>query len=137
MKKAFALSFVVLGLMMVGCSAKPSLVGKWKGQVEAQGQVMDAEIEVTADKMISVFQAQGMTITGTSSYKMEGDKITSTVEDIKLTGGNIPPAAQAMFDAAIAKEKGKSDTSTVVFKDNDTAELTGAQGTKMTWTRVK
>ncbi len=137
MRKLLLIGVVAISLALVGCNAKPSLVGKWKGQIESQGQVMDADIDVSADKMVSVFTVQGMTITGTSSYKIEGDKIITTVEDVKMSGANVPPQVQSMLDAAVAKEKGKKSTSTLKFKDNDTVELSAPQGGNMTWTRVK
>lgn len=122
---------------MVGCTPKPSLVGKWNGQVEAQGQVMNGEIDVSADKMVMTFDTQGMKMIGTSSYKIEGDKITTTLEDVKISGANLPPQAQAMFDAAMEKEKGKTQVGSFTFKDADTVEMSSSNGEKMTWTRVK
>jgi hypothetical protein len=140
MKKFFAIGVAVLGLMIVGCNSKPSLVGKWKGEISAQGQSMPADIEFKPDgKMITVAQFQQMTITGTASYKVDGDKMTSTMDDIKISGLKLNPTQQAMFDAQLAQEKGKSTTSTFVFKDADTVEVSDGSGSgaKMTWKRQK
>lgn len=121
----------VVLLAMVGCNQKPSLVGNWKGQLTVQGQTVDSTSTITADKITSTFSSMGRSVTLVQSYTATEKEITATIESLDA-GADLPAMAKQMLDQA----KGQKSTSTYVFKDNDTLEMTGS-GTTATWTRVK
>lgn len=138
MVKSIALfAAVSAAICLAGCNAGPSLVGKWKGDISAQGQTMTADIEFTSGgKVLTTFQTQGITIAGTQGYTISGDTLSTTMEDVKITGGNLPPQLQQMVEAEVQKQKGKKETSKFKFVDADTVEVS-ANNQTMTWKRVK
>lgn len=140
MTKAVAFGIVALGLIAVGCAPKPSLVGKWTGDMTVQGQTLSGNFEFTSDGKLKMnFSQGGIGIAVNSGYKLEGDQLTTTFESAEPVG-EVPAMVKAMLDQAMKQmdqQKGKPEVSTVVFKDADTIEMTGSNGQKMTWTRVK
>lgn len=137
MAKFYAFAVAAVVLFCAGCNTGPTLVGKWKGDISSQGQTMTADIEFTAaGKMLTSFQVQGMTINGTQGYTVSGDTLTTTMEDVKISGGNLPPQIQQMVQAEVEKQKGKKETAKFKFVDGDTVELS-SNNQKMTWKRVK
>lgn len=139
MKRAIAFGCVVLALTLVGCNNKPSLVGKWNGQIDQQGQSVTATVEFKGDgKMVSDIEVQGMKMQLLGSYTVKEDSYTATIDDIKII--EMPKELEQlrpMMEQSIAKEKGKSNTTKFTFKDKDTVEMSSEQGGTSTWTRIK
>lgn len=140
MKKVTALACIVAVLALTACAPKPSLVGKWTGNMEVQGSSVPATVEYKADKtfLITVGQ-QGINVEISGTYTSTDTEVTSTTGDIKIVG-DLPAQAAAMkpmIEAELAKQKGKVEKSTYKLTDADTVEYTSEKGTKFTMTRVK
>lgn len=139
MKKFFGIGVVVLGLMMVGCNAKPSLVGKWKGQIQQQGQALDAVVEFKPDgKMVTDVTTSGISLQMTAKYTVKGDTYEAVIEDIKII--DLPKEmemARSVIEKGIAEQKGKTETTTFKFKDADSVEMSAPTGGPTIWTRMK
>ncbi|MFM9871998.1 MAG: hypothetical protein ACKVQS_00875 [Fimbriimonadaceae bacterium] len=139
MKKIFGIGIVVLGLMMVGCNAKPSLVGKWKGKIEQQGQQLDAVVEFKPDgKMISDVTTSGIQLQMLGKYAIKAETYEATIEDVKII--ELPKEmemARPLLEKGIKEQKGKSETTTFKFKDADTVEMSAPKGGTSVWTRMK
>lgn len=98
---------------------------------------MTANIEFTSGgKMLTTVEAQGITISGTSGYTISGDTLSTTLEDVKFTSGNLPPQLQQMVEAEVQKQKGTKETLKFKFVDADTVEVS-ANNQSMTWKREK
>jgi len=134
-----ATTALMLGLCLTGCQAGPSLVGKWQGDVDAQGQKVPATIELKSDKTsVMSMEVVGLKMEVTGTYEIKEDKVTMTVANAQLKG-DLPPQAAAMkpmIEAELKKMQGSSSTSTFKFEGNDSVTLTSDRGS-MTWTRVK
>lgn len=140
MTKAVAFGIVALGLIAVGCAPKPSLVGKWTGDMTLNGTTVPGEFEFTPDGKLKMMMGQGgVGILVTASYKLEGEKLKTTLESFEMQG-EVPPMVKGMVDQGLKQMeamKGKTDEWGIVFKDADTVEATFSGGQKGNWTRVK
>lgn len=130
----------VLGLVLVGCSSGPSLVGKWQGDLAANGQTIPATIEYKADNTWvanASVQSVGFQITGT--YELKDGKLSQTTKETKLTGELPPQLApmKAQMEAAMAQGNGQTSTTEVKFVDADTVTTKTAAGQDVTLKRVK
>ncbi len=139
MNKVAAFTAILMLLALTACNSKPSLVGKWKGQVQENGQQLDSTIEFKNDgKMVAQIAISGIEAEVTSSYTATDTNYTSTVEGFKII--KLPPELESnrsLMEASMTKEKGKKVTNPYKFKDNDTLEVTFEGGFNSTWTRVK
>lgn len=140
MTKAVAFGIVALGLIAAGCAPKPSLVGKWTGDMTLDGRIIPGEFEFTSDGKLRMMMGQGgIGIVITSTYSLDGEKLKTTLDTFEMEG-EVPPTVKPMVDQALKQlesMKGKTDIWTVVFNDADTIEATFSGGQKGTWTRVK
>jgi uncharacterized protein (TIGR03066 family) len=73
-------------LLLTGCA--PSVAGKWEGKVMAGEKPMGISMEFKPDGKFEqkVTNPGGQIITGTGTYKVEGDKLSSTIEATAITG---------------------------------------------------
>jgi len=139
MKKVVALAAIVAILTLSACNTKPSLVGKWQGKLEQQGQTVDAAVEFkNGGKMVADVTVQGIAIQMLATYTTTETSYTTTIDEFKII--TLPPAmeqARPMMEANMKGETGKSTTSNYKFIDKDTVEMSSTNGQKTTWTRVK
>ena len=122
MKKFLAFGAAVLGLTMVGCTPKPSLLGTWRGDEDA-GSVQT--IRITADQLTIDFKEGSEDVQAVCSYEVSDDMLSYTFEEM-IVGSQLLESA-----------KGKTKKMTYVFKDNDHLEVTPINGQPMVWERVK
>lgn len=140
MKKVIAIAAIVAVLSLSACSPKPSIVGKWTGEITLNTiPVPNATIEFKADKSFKIDATQqgvGLAVTGT--YTATETELTSTLGDVKFVG-ELPPQLlqfKSQMDAQLAKLKGQETKLQYKLKDGDTAEVTN-DGKTVTWSRVK
>ncbi|QYK53569.1 MAG: hypothetical protein KF824_01450 [Fimbriimonadaceae bacterium] len=140
MKKVAAFVAVAAILSLSACNSKPSVVGKWTGNMAVQGATVPATVEYKTDKtfVVTVGQA-GVNVEISGTYTTTDTQITTTAQNFKILGDipANPMFTKASLEAQMAKEAGKAETSTYKFKDADTLEYTGSNGTNFTMTRVK
>lgn len=140
MKPVFLLGSLICGLVLCGCSPKPSLVGKWTGEMMVMERAVPSEIEVGSDGKMSInFGQGGIGIATNYSYTSTDKALTMTLESYEMRG-EVPPMVKVMVDSALKeldKSKGKPVEVGYTFTDADNLEVTYANGTKATWTRVK
>jgi hypothetical protein len=130
LRAAAAALLVPAIVLTVGC-AKKTVVGKWKGTIEApMAGSVTATIEYKEDGTMtqSATTAMGQ-INVTGTYKVEGENIALTVTDLTSGGRSVmamlPPAAKSSLN------------STSTFKlEGDQLTLT-SKGKNQTFTRVK
>jgi hypothetical protein len=139
--KRFALcSLTLASLLLLTACAGPSLVGTWTGTVSVQGANADVTVSfqqggaMTTDMKIAGPANAEMAIKTTGTYKLEGEALTTTVDNVDLT---MPPALkqmEAMIKDQIQKESAVSSGS-IKWVDANTVELTPAQGNVLTLKR--
>ncbi len=134
----FAVPVTVL-FALYGCAAAgPSLVGKWRSQVEVAGSKVPADIEVKADQTMTMeIETGGVRLQMISDYTIKGDKITMKVTDMKVV--KLPKGQEAqkdLIEAQLSKAKGEETTNAFKFEGEDKVTLIST-GAPVTWTRVK
>jgi len=139
MNKVVATATIIAVIVLSACNTKPSLVGKWKGQIEENGQKVDSKIEFqNGGKMVAQISMSGLEAEVSSTYTSTETAYTSTVEGFKII--KLPPeleSSRSMIETGMASQKGKSITNSYVFKDGDTIEVSFEGGFTSTWKRVK
>ncbi|MBS1728558.1 MAG: hypothetical protein JST51_17715 [Armatimonadetes bacterium] len=122
---------------LAGCGG-PSLVGKWtmSGASAPPGAI--TIIEFTSDSFTqTVDMAQPIQVhaVGKGVYKIQGDKISMTVNDVEIDDSKFPEALKAAVKGTIDKQKGQTITGTLKI-EGDTATITADKGT-ITLAKVK
>jgi hypothetical protein len=109
MRKFLAIGYVALGVALIGCSPKPSLLGKWQVE-EEPGQV--TTITISKDQLILEFTESSEDVEIVSSYEATDNTLRYTFEEI-IVGSKKSEMTS-----------GKTKEMTYVFKDDDTLEGT-------------
>lgn len=81
--------------LTVGCQ-KPTIVGKWKGTVNARGSAVETTTEFTKDEKMSINLTSPVAVTMTGTYKVNGNNFEMHMTDMTAMGRSMKiPAAQA------------------------------------------
>ncbi len=123
--------------MLVGCSNKPSVVGKWDGPVPVMNTTVPGQFEFRGDKTYEMSMEQnGAKISMSGTYEFTDGSLTTTVSDVKLVS-ELPPQVKSMAEAQLATIKGQKSTGKVVFDGADKFSWDMGQGVTANLTRVK
>jgi hypothetical protein len=127
-------TFTALSLTLLGCS-KPSVVGKWQGTQSVQSPMGNQSLSFTTEYKADGTFSQNATVANMNigakgTYKVDGDKVTSSVTSV-----DAPPMIKAMAEPALKKQINQ----TVSFKvEGDNLTFTGKGPSEtLTMTRVK
>jgi hypothetical protein len=127
-------ALTALSITLLGCS-KPSVIGKWQGTQTAQTPMGSQQINFTTEyKADGTFNQSAtvanMNIGAKGTYKVDGDKVTSSVTSVEA-----PELIKKIAEPTLKKQINQ----TVTFKvEGDNLTFTGkGAGETMTMTRVK
>jgi uncharacterized protein (TIGR03066 family) len=99
---------VFAALLLAGCA--PSVVGKWKGNVTAQGLQIPVEWEFKQDgTMAQTMSTPAGNVNISGNYKVEGSKISLKLTGMEVFGKKAPAAgmesARGDMDFKVEGEK--------------------------------
>jgi len=143
MKKVLVL-IPLFALLAFGCS-KPGLEGKWtmSGGPMIKNNTTGT-ITYTGNRFTLVMDVAqvGLKVTTTGSYKLEGEKLSQTTDDVTVDDSKVAAQFKAMIKAVVIpaklKETMNADKSSAIkFTDADKVVLTGGKDGDVTLTRVK
>lgn len=81
-------------VLTVGCQ-KPSIVGKWKGTVDARGRATEATTEFSKDEKLTISVTAPVALTMTGTYKVTGSNFEMHLTDMNAMGRSMKiPASQ-------------------------------------------
>lgn len=140
-----------VAVLLIGCKASPSFVGKWSSESEVMTLDTKTTSEHRADgtfKSVTITQqtAGGTSLTSTDSgtWKLDGEKLVLLYQDVdwKFTGGKpeIIKGATERFKEAkptIIAEANRAGSGKIVWKGDDEFEYTAGTGEKYTYRRQK
>lgn len=75
-------------VLTLGCQ-KPTLVGKWKGTVDARGGAVEATTEFTKDEKMTISLTQPMAMTMSGTYKVSGSNFEMHLTDMTAMGRSM------------------------------------------------
>lgn len=144
MRKIARLTLVSLALIplaLAGCGKKDPFIGKWSVSGKEIPQGMNATMEFTDGgkvKMAMSGNIMGMElkVDGNGTYTVDGDKITTTISDMKLDDSKLPPAFKAQAKAGLENSELKKPQTSTFKAEGETITLTGKDGST-TLTKVK
>jgi hypothetical protein len=137
MTKKIILSSLALGaLILTGC-AQPSVVGKWQGTQNIQSPVGNQSLSVTTEyKADNTFNQSVSTPMGSISvkgtYKLEGDKMTSSLVSL-----DAPPMIKTLAEPALKKQINQTVTYKVTGDALTLSTNAGGKNDSLTLNRVK
>lgn len=127
-------------LFVAGCKPGRSLVGTWDISPAPAPGVEVSTIEFKGDGTLSMTLkgnqgGMNVTVLMTGKYKLEADKLSQTLQDVKFEG--IPKELEPMAKQQMANAIGKTDVSTVQWTNDDEITATMSNGNPMTLKRRK
>jgi hypothetical protein len=134
----FAVVAVVVGLALVGCQKKPSLIGTWDmagGPIPGE-QVLafkEGDVLETTSKF-EVPQLGSIEVVSTGSYKLEEAKLTITPKTFEFKG-NVPEMLKTVAEG----QMNKPQVMTLEWKSDDeiVGTIADSQGQTVTLRRRK
>ena len=150
MKRTGAFSCLFLVLAMVGCTAKPSLLGNWQDTetrtfiskdnpsgIQRGPKTVNCFYEFRSDGS-GTFECTNSAVNVTQKqyfrYSVSGDSMTSTYYDIKVSG-NMDESRRKRLIESYKKTFGKPQVSKISFIDERTLEV-GTGAGKMGFVRI-
>jgi hypothetical protein len=153
--KRILVSLVAVVAVLGGCKGGNSLDGKWSIATSSSKMPAGSTLNATFSGGDSVAMIMDMPqplpdgkkinlhadIKG--KYKLDGDMMTITVEDVKFTGSGFPNEIKAMMETQmktmgdqVKDQLNKEGAAKLNWVDNDKFTITGKSGPE-TFTRVK
>jgi hypothetical protein len=127
-------ALTALSITLLGC-AKPSVVGKWQGSQEVKSPMGNQQVNFTTEykadgTFVQSATVANMNIGAKGTYKVDGDKVTSSVTSV-----DAPDMIKKFVEPTMKKQINQ----TVSFKlEGDNLTFTGSgAGQSMSMTRVK
>lgn len=138
--RKFAL-LAVTAIILVACGKKDPLIGKWNatGGNLPKGVTTTFEFEdgnKLKTAMTGAVMGVEIKIDGNGTYKVEGDKITMTMSEVKLDDSKIPAAFKSAAKNQIENGDMKKPRTGKLKIDGDTATVTD-KAEPLTLTRIK
>ena len=130
---------IVCPMLLVACSKNP-LVGKWNMSGGSMPAVAKSVVEFKGDGTFVMnveISQMGIVakIDSSGTYKMEGEKLTTTISKFNVDDSQIPAAFRQVAKSQIEQSMNKPNEGT--FKlEGDTGTWTTANGS-MTLTKAK
>lgn len=128
--------FILLMIAVVlGCGRGQNIVGEWTGETDVMGRTAALKIDFRQDGTFeTVTRVQGpkgaLVATDKGSWKLEGDKLASTVVDVDWNFEGLDAAQVEVAKSKFKEEKAKliesanqDPVSTVSWEGNDTVIL--------------
>ena len=121
----------LIALVLVGCKASPSIVGRWTGTTKGVPATMEYKADGTFRDSLEI---RGNTIVFVGDYKIMGDTMTETFRELELPGK--PPAIVAGVKKSMAGEFDKPQVSKLTWASADSVTMSDKDG-PITLTRAK
>jgi hypothetical protein len=133
--------FALIPLASVGCGKKDPFIGKWNVSGAKMPPGLTATMEFQEGNKLKMgmngnIAGMEIKVDGTGTYKVEGEKITTTVSEMKLDDSKLPAAFRAQAKAGLENSEMKKPQTSTFKIEGETITLNGSDGTT-TLTKVK
>ena len=125
-------------LLVVGCKSGPSLQGEWDASGAGSAQMPPGTkvtmkfggSDVTISMVMDNAQVGTIGMSGSGTYKLEGDKYSHTITDVKFDSSKVKPEFKAIVEAQmkpddLKKQMNENTSMTVKFNEDGTVSMTG------------
>jgi hypothetical protein len=142
MRKLFLGAATAALFFAIGCKSGPSLQGEWEASGMGASQLPPGMAvtmkyggsDLTITMVMNNEQVGTIAITGTGTYKLEGEKYSHEIKDVKFDTSKVKPEIKAMVEAQmkpddLKKQMNQNTTMTVKFNEDGTVAMTGGTST--------